>query len=462
MLSLVSADADAYDENGNPISHDGEQHSGQVRMAYRLARAAHGRLLHVHGIGWMHFTGTHWAEDLLGVARREVLDVLKTALAESLGGDTSLRRDVGKCETANGLAGVLDIAGSLIEFAATVDDLDANPYLVNTPAGTLDLETMQVRSHDPSDRLTKITRGVYAPNDSPGQWAAFLAQVLPDEDERAYLARLVGQALYGRVTEHAFPILTGTGANGKSTATTALMHALGDYVTAIDPALLMVKDRSSSSSTELMQLLGARLVIGQETDEGRKLDEATMKRLTGGDTLTARRLYRDPVTWSPSHSLLYVSNHLPAVKGNDPATWRRMRVVPFDVVVPPSQRDTRLGERLELAADEVVTWAVAGYRDYLEHGMSEPASVVRATDSYRSDSDDVATFIAEACVIGANEAATTRQLFAAWQRWAGPAGVEVLKERAFGKELDRLGYTARKTKVGALRDGISPVEMPGF
>ncbi|MFK0647631.1 phage/plasmid primase, P4 family [Dermacoccus sp. BD5] len=461
-MTAESMPADAYDENGVLVSQDGEKHSGQVRIAYRLARAARGRLMHVHGVGWLHYDGARWCEDVRGIARREVLEVLRDALAESLGGDAALRRDVAKCESAAGIAGVLDIAASLVEFAATVEDLDADPYLVNTPAGTLDLQTGTVRAHDADDRLTKVTRGNYVPGHEPGAWATFLEQVLPDADERAYLARLVGQALYGRVTENVFPVLTGTGANGKSTATTALAFALGDYVTAIDPALLMVQDRARSGSTELMQLLGTRLVIGQETDEGRKLDEATMKRLTGGDVLTARRLYRDPVSWVPTHTLVYVSNHLPAVKGNDPATWRRMRVVPFNIVVPPDKRDGRLGERLELAADEVVSWAVDGYRDYLEGGMREPASVLRATDAYKAESDHVRQFIDDACEAGPNAVATSRQLYGAWQAWAMRNGAEAKTEKAFGAELDRLGYPARRTKNGALRDGLAPLDLAGF
>lgn len=461
-MTFESADAGAYDEHGTLISSeaDGEKHSGQVRMAYRLARAARGRLMHVHGIGWMSYEGTHWIEDVRGAARREVLDVLNAALAESLG-DEKLRRDVAKCESAAGVNGVLEIASSLVEFAATVDDLDADPYLLNTPAGTLDLRTGQVQAHEPGDRLTKITRGNYVPGGASGAWTTFLEQVIPDAAERAYLARVVGQALYGRVTEHMLPILTGTGANGKSTATSALAFALGAYVTTIDPSLMLVQDRARSGGPELMQLLGARLAIGQETDEGRKLDEATMKRLTGGDTLTARKLYKDQVEWVPTHQLIYISNHLPQVKANDPATWRRLRVVPFEVVVPPEKRDPRLGERLELAADEVVTWAVSGYRDYVDGGMQEPASVLRATDEYKAEADHVRQFLDEACEVGASAVATSRQLYAAWQTWAIRNGAEARTEKAFGAELDRLGFPAKKTRNGMLRNGIAPVSEWG-
>lgn len=454
----MSTDASTYDEHGRAISAPGEQHSGQVRMAYRLAASHRDHLLYVHGIGWHVYDGTRWTEDTRGAAQRAVLDVLREALTESLS-DKQLRADVTKCESKTGMEGVLGIAAALVEFAATVDDLDADPYLLNVANGTLDLRTMELRDHDPTDRLTRITAGAYWPGIDPGEWGTFLASVLPDEAERAYLQRVVGQALYGRVTEHLFPVLIGTGANGKGTFYGAVEAALGDYATVIDPSLLMASGKGRAPGPELMELLGARLVIGSETEEGRKLDEVTMKRLTGGDQLTARRLYREPVTWTPSHQIVYVTNHKPEVKGNDPAVWRRIRVVPFEVIVPEGRRDGRLPERLLLHADAILAWAVAGYVDYRDGGMREPATVVQATGAYQADSDAVARFIAEGCMTGPGHTSTTGDLFAAWGVWARVEGAEQLSQKAFAQELDRCGYPAgKRTKRGMPRPGIAPYE----
>lgn len=432
-------------------------HRGQVRMAYRLAGAYGDRLMHVHGVGWLTWDRNRWVEDTKGAATQAVLDVLRMALADSLN-DSHLRADVAKCESAAGINGVLDIAAKLQTFAVTVDDLDADPYLLNVANGTLDLRTRELRPHESADRLTKLARGAYDPAVDFSVWRAFLEEVLPDPDERDYLRRVIGQALYGRVTEHILPILIGTGANGKGTAYGAIINAIGDYGTVIDPSMLMTR-KHEGSTTELMDLLGARLVIGSETEEGRKLDEAIMKRLTGGDQLTARRLYRDPVTWTPSHTLLYVTNHLPQVKANDPAVWRRVRVVPFDVVVPPEQRDPHLPAQLELCADAILTWAVGGYVDYADNGgLREPNSVLRATDDYKANSDAVLRFIGDACHVSPASVATTRQLYSAWQSWAISDGAEALSEKAFGKELDRLGYAAKRTKRGASRQGLMPLD----
>lgn len=433
------------------------KHRGQARMAYRLARTYGDRLMHVHGLGWLAYDGTRWTEDHRGEAKRAVLDVLRRALADSID-DKDLRTDVRRCESAAGVSGVLDLAAALDPFAATVDDLDADPHLLNCANGTLDLRTRSLRPHNPADRLTKVTAGAYDPTVDTSVWDEFLARVLPDADERAYLQRVVGQSVYGRVREHLFPVLIGTGANGKGTAYGAMTHALGDYAQVINPDLLMVRERGGIGGPEMMSLLGARLVIGSETEEGRKLDEATMKRLTGGDELTARRLYSPPVSWQPTHQLLYVTNRLPLVKGNDPAVWRRIRVVPFDVVVPAEERDPALPETLMLHADAVLSWVIAGHYDYEDNGgMREPASVLRATGNYQNESDSVARFITEACETSPHIHATTRELFGVWQSWAIRDGAETLSEKAFSAELVRLGYEGRRTNRGKVWTGLRPL-----
>src|SRR5262249_33336795 len=161
-----------------------------------------------------------------------------------------------------------------------------------------------------------------------------------------------------------------------------------------------------------MDLLGARFVVVSETEQDRRLAEATMKRLTGGDTIRARRMRQDFVEFEPSHLAVLVTNCLPKVRGDDPAVWRRIRVVPFNVVIPEADRDAELPERLEAEADAVLSWAVAGYADYCARGLSEPESVLVATDTYKKNSDAVSRFIDECCVTTSPVLkATTGQLF---------------------------------------------------
>ncbi|WP_271396008.1 DNA primase family protein [Neomicrococcus lactis] len=429
-------------------------HRGQARMAYRLAEAYTGRLLFVRGLGWLYWNGCKWVEDDIDRAKSAVLDVLRDALAESLN-DQDLRRDVRKCESSSGVSGVLDLAASIPALRASIHDLDADPYLLNCANGTLDLRTRELRPHDPADKLTKITNGAYDPAANGQLWQEFLESILPNDDERGYLQRVIGQGVFGAVREHLFPVLTGTGQNGKGTAYGAIAHALGNYAIPIDPSMLMATDKSKPGGPEIMALMGARLVIGSETEEGRSLDAATMKRFTGGDKMTARNLYQPVVEWEPTHQIIYVTNHLPKLKGNDPAVWRRVRVIPFDVVIPEHKKDGSLPERLKLDADSILTWAAAGWFDYIDRGsMDEPESVKLATDSYQTESDAVKRFVQARLVTSPHAHAKSRELFTLWQEWATFDGAAPMSESLFGKELDRLGYTARRTKTGMVRAGI--------
>lgn len=451
---------DRSDEYAEMIAEDtcaelDRLHSGQLRMAYRLAASHRDRLLHVHGIGWHVWDGARWIYDDIGASKRSVADVLRSALADSLG-DKELRADVRKCESAAGVAGVLDLAAALEPFAVTVRDLDADPYLLNVANGTLDLRTMELSPHDPTNRLTKVTRAAYANDVRPGEWVKFLDTVLPDDEVHDYVQRHVGVALLGKVVEHVLSIWTGTGANGKGTAYGALCWALGDYAATAEPELFL--HRQGGHPTGEMDLMGRRLVVVSETDEGRKFAEATMKRLTGGDMIRARRMRQDFVEFEPSHTPILVTNHLPGVSGDDPAIWRRLRVVPFDVVVPEHQRDGELPARLQAAADEVLAWGITGWTEYRRIGLAEPKAVLAKTDEYRSDSDAVGRFVADECVTAAAVKATTGQLFDAWQNWRTSDGAAEVSQKAFGKALDRHGFPVTgRTESGRWREGIALV-----
>jgi putative DNA primase/helicase len=357
-----------------------EIHSGQLRLAYRLARTHADTLMHVRGIGWYAWDSPRWRQDETGVANRAVHATIAGALLDSRGNAT-MRRDVSKCQSDSAIRGILNIASSLPEFAVTAAELDADPYLINLANGTFDLRAMELRAPDPVDLITKVCNGSYHPDAPAGVWDGFLRQMLPD-DVHAYMQRLVGVALVGKVIEEVLPILFGSGGNGKSKWAGAVLHALGDYADTPDPKLFTV--RRDAHPVGEVDLRGLRLVTISETSKDKGLDEETVKRLTGGDMIRARGMYKSFVSFKPSHLPMLLTNHLPTISGEDKGIWRRLRVVPFTVSIPDAEQDGHLDEKLEAAADEVVTSAIHGYAEYVRiGGLAEPQAVLDATRNYR-------------------------------------------------------------------------------
>lgn len=417
---------------------------GQLRMAYRLA-AGHSRgLMYVHGMGWHWWDGTRWQEDRTGQAEQAVFQVLRTSY-ENAFGDEKLGSDTRACNSSSGVDGVLKLASKLPEFAFTTDDLDRDPYKLNVANGTLDLLTMTLWPHDPADRITKVCRASYDPGAVGPVWDAFLDRSLPDPDVRAFLQRYTGQALVGRTMEHALAILTGTGRNGKGVWYGAVNKALGSYATSVRPELLLSRD--GAHTTDEMDLMGVRWVTMSEIDQGRTLAEATMKRLTGGDEIRARRMRQDSVAFTPSHTLVMVANHLPKTSGNDDAVWKRLKVVPFEVVIPANEQDPRLNEKLELELEAVLSWIIQGWQDYQRIGLADPEKVLARTAAYREDTDGIGQFITENCVTGDGCNVPLDELWRAWERWANVAGFvrQAPTKREFSKSLEALGYQQGKS-----------------
>ncbi len=436
-----------------PRLEDREQHRGQLRFAERLVARHQHHLRHVHAVGWFHWDGARWARDSNGTATRAVVDTVKAAFADLAELDREAQKellsDIRRCESAPGVDGVLRLAGSLLPLAVSVDQLDADPFLFNTKNGTLDLRTGELRAHDPNDLLTKVAGCGYDPDAQSETFDRFLEVIQPDPAVRAFLARLFGHALLGTVREHLLPILTGTGSNGKSTLIETVQTAFGDYAISAEPELLV--ERGSVHTTGQADLLGVRLAVSAETDKGRRLAAATVKRLTGGDKIRARRMRQDNIEFAASHSVVMVTNHKPTVAGDDPALWRRLRIVPFDVVV--AQPNKRLKEQLAVELPAVLAWLVTGYQEWHEHGLDEPPIVTTATDAYRSSSDVLGRFLEERCILSPAARVKARELFGSWSSWCHLNGEDPDTEVAFAESLSSRGFEKKRSN-GAVYVGL--------
>lgn len=399
---------------------------------------------------WLYWDGRRWARDATGHAQRRAKGIARllthvAAECPDAGQRKDLKAQARSGETNAFIGGMLTLAGTDEKIAARHNDLDADPYLLNVANGTLDLRTWTLRPHDPADNLTKVAGAAYDPQAPGSVFTGFLERVQPDAAVRSFLARLLGHALEGAVSEHILPIFYGSGANGKSTLAGAVSAALGDYAAPADSGLLTAKS-FDAHPTSIADLCGLRLARLDEGDKGRHLGEGTVKRLTGGDELKARRMREDFWSFKPSHTFLLLTNWKPVITGTDEGIWRRICLVPWEVVIPAAERDLGFADRLMTELDYILAWLVAGHADWKAAGMREPSAVTDATSEYRGESDALGRFLGERCMrLGQIRSS---EIFTAFQKWCAEEGEESGSQKAFSAALESKGLDKHHANTG--------------
>ena len=331
------------------------------------------------------------------------------------------------------ISAVERIARTDPQHTATVEGWDAYAWLLNTPGGIVDLRSGARGPHDRHRRMTKVTTAT--PQGNCPVWRNFLGNVTGgDEELQNYLQRVVGYCLTGDVSTHALFFLYGTGANGKSVFVNVISTVLGDYA-ANAPMDTFMESRTDRHPTDLAGLRGARFVSATETEQGRRWNESKIKAITGGDDITARLMHQDFFTYTPQFKLLIAGNHKPAIRNIDEAMRRRMHLIPFTITVPPEKRDPLLTEKLLAERDGIMAWAVEGCLLWQSQGLSQPKSVMAATEEYFEAEDAMGRWISERCKQGANDTALTATLFNDWKQWSEISGEYTGTQRRFSDAL---------------------------
>lgn len=426
-----------------------------VGNADRLVAAAAGRARFVHAWQkWIVYTDGRWAidtGDALVTELAKLVPRVMFARAARLEGDArdAMWKWARRSETASAVASMIRLARGIPGVIVDHQALDADPWSLNVVNGTVDLRTGELRVHDPDDLLTMQAPTVYDPTAAAPLWERCLERWQPDPAMRAYLRRVIGSGATGHPVENCF-VNIGPGGNGKGKCFGAVARVLGPYVMVPHKSLLVVQ-RHEQHETTIAELFRARLAIAGETDAGDRLDEAKVKNLTGGDLLEARRMREDRWKFHPSHTLVVHSNHRPRVRGSDEGIWRRLRLIPWTVTIPPAERDDQLAAKLTAEAPGILNWIVAGAVAWIAHGLDEPAAVTRATADYRASEDRVGAFIAECCELDDSYQVASTALRAEYERWSAASGEEPIAKDLWGKILTERGFDRhrdRRSRVG--------------
>jgi putative DNA primase/helicase len=420
---------------GHDLTEDG--------IALAFAEVHQDRLRYDHTRGaWFQWTGKAWRQDQVKLAfswcRRTCRQLAKEAGAED--------GDLARLARAATAAAVERFAQSDEAFAVTSTIWDADPFLMGTPGGTLDLRTGEIRQAIPEDHITKLTAITPARSPDCPRWLAFLEQVTnSDHALIRFLRQWCGYCLTGDTREHALLFAHGDGGNGKGVFLNILAWTIGDYArnAAMDTFTASQSDRHP---TDLAMLRGARLVTASETEEGRAWAEARIKALTGGDTITARFMRQDFFEFRPEFKLTIIGNHKPILRNVDEAARRRINLAPF--LYKPPQQDKQLEAKLREEGPGILRWMVEGCLDWQMNGLVRPDVVVSATANYFSEQDTVHQWVEELCELDPRQSDTLAILFKSWSDYAMENGEKPGTTKWFSQTLARLGCETVKNTPG--------------
>ncbi len=334
------------------------------------------------------------------------------------------------------------------EIHVSITDFDKNPFLLTCSNGLLDLRSATLTPFDRDRFCSKKIPLSYEPNATAPLWEAFLNRIFAhNENLIRYLQRAIGYSLTGDTSEQCLFLCHGAGANGKSVLLDVILQLLGEFGMDAPMSTFTVKQQQTASN-DLAMLRAARYVTASETNEGVRLDEALVKKATGQDKLTARKLYQEFFSYQPQFKLWLAMNHKPSIRGVDNGIWRRIRLIPFSVIIPESEQDKNLKRKLLLELPGILAWAVRGCLEWQRAGMQTPDEVIEATKDYRSEQDVLGAFLEECCILGEHYQVPSRQLYHSYRSWAEEAGEYVMSQTLFGRRLGDRGFETSRVHGG--------------
>jgi putative DNA primase/helicase len=432
----------------NPIDDDAPAFSEEA-LALEFARSHGAEARYVAAWNkWLLYDGRRWQVD----EKKKVFTLSRRLIREA-------SHLVNKPAEAKRLASnktnmaVVSLAMADEKIAAGAEQWDADPWLLNTPEGVVDLRTGKMRRHAPKDYMTKMTAVAPDAARPTPLWREFLDKVTnADRDFHSYLMRVSGYSLTGITREHALFFLYGPGGNGKSTWMTTVSRIMGDYQCTA-PIDTFTDTRMERHPTELAMLRGARLVTATETEEGRRWAESRIKTLTGGDRVRARFMRQDFFEFEPQFKLAIAGNHKPGLRSVDEAIRRRFNLLPFVVEITEAERDKELTAKLEAEWPGILAQMIAGCLEWQRLGLAPPEAVTDATEAYLEEEDAVGKWLKERLLGGrlvkkVDGWVSFATLHLDWTHWAQANGEQIKSAKWLSARLAAMKFTPQRSTKG--------------
>lgn len=397
-----------------------------------------------------------WNWDISGAAMRELAGNLAQQIyVEGARFDMAQAQHFAKWARVSQSARTIDNATSLLSSQSSIRlslaQVDAHLMLVGFDHArqVIDLRTGIARAATPDDHVTKsLTPCTVGDSAKAVRWQAFLGQVLDNDAELInWLHRWCGYLLTGKTSEQIFLFFFGLGANGKSVFAELLRYVLADYARTVSPETLTIgKRQAGGASPDLVALVGCRMAVSTEIEDGSALAEAMVKSVTGGDAITARDLFGKQLTFQPAFKLLMLGNHRPVIRGTDHGIWRRVRLVPFNKTFSEQERDPHLLDKLKAEAPHILAWMVAGCLEWQRRGLANvPTAIASQTADYRAEQDLIGLFLRECTTADKASEVDSSALYNSYRNWSLDTGLRPASAVSLGRRLTERGYLGRKS-----------------
>jgi putative DNA primase/helicase len=431
----------------------GESHA---ISAYALVAWTDGRIKHAPELGFMVWNGRVWEKSATKV--RQEIHRMGAALA--LAGETAAAKTF---LNTTGIDSILTELKSVPSVHVAAHEFDSATHLLSFRNGTVDLRTGKLRPHNPADMMTVSLDIDYNPNAKAPRWESFLGEIFPDNPELpAYMRRMVGYGISGDVSEQAFCVLWGKGANGKSVFTDTLTSVFRNITRTTGFATFEEK-QGGGIPNDIAALRGSRLVMASEGEAGKPMSEATLKRATGKEMMQARFLRKEFFEFKPQFLIMLATNHKPRFKGQDEGLWRRVKLIPFSRWFAPHERDYELDRKLLAESEGIAAWAVRGAVEWYARGLGEPDSITAATKEYRETSDALAGFFPGVLVKDSRATMNGTDAFTAYLDWCEAEnlpGKERWTRRGFYSAMEERGIYKKATNKGVGLVGVRLADAP--
>ena len=403
---------------------------------------------------WLVWNGKHWETDEGGALVHEKgLETVRNIYDElSKTDDYRERNEIENfgiiSESVRRREAMIKTAQYIKELNIKADDLDKNPYLLNVRNGTINVLSGEFFEHCQEDMITKIAQVDFNPDADCPLWKQFIREIMNYKaDLINFLQTAAGWALTGNIEEQTMFILYGSGANGKTTFLNTIQYILGDYAIAT-PTESFMKKNNDQNTNDIARLRGTRFVTTTEAEQGRRLSETLIKKITGNDQITARFLYGEYFNFIPTFKIFMATNHKPVIKGTDHGIWRRIMLIPFTTTIPKEKQDKNLEEKLKQETSGILNWLLEGTQRWRREGLVAPPVILNATDEYRGEMDVIGNFIKERCIKGYDVSIQIKDLYKAYADWCNENKEHAVSERFFTMRLKEIGFTqGRKSDI---------------